>query len=758
MHNKSYNYKNVVVALAIVATPYTAMAQVEGSALDHMLQRPRVSKMYKHKKAFDHFFIDGGLGVNFLGTRELPDVGPSAEIGFGDWISPEHGFRINITAGEWNVNGMHPKYVDASLDYLLNITAVGAPGMYYMPRRFELIGLAGVDFGASHYDVTTETGFGVHLGLRGQLALSKYSYAYLEPRFGLIQDEVTQFHNVHGYRPHGSIFLGFGYRLPEERLKAPAHEHKSFTDGLFFSVMGGPALLANTEMSTWGGRFGGRLTASVGKWFDSYNAVRLSANATSIYQYNAHNNIEALGLQLDYMANLSNLFGGINPARRFWVDFVAGVSYNASSDEKQGRQYAFGIGGGLQANVRLARGLTLSIEPRVDLYNGKYAPSSSSFRNYDVTGAILAGLTYTYNDRRIANVTDADDIRHCALTLVGGVANTLPYLGNKHYYAPMGRLSFERWYAPVFGWRANVQGMMRSAKENGSKLVGGATGLDWMMDLTALSCGYDVTQPLRFKTIAGFNLGAEYDLNEEHHLRFTPDVHAGIQMGVRLNNSLHLVAEPQVAFKTPRHTSTGFWNRFMPSMAVGLEYNMMRSNKKADAIDTPSKNDFVSVSVGTGVYTGNYSSMSTLGDRLSFIGEVGYGHWFNGISGINVSLGNSTIQRYGKSKNQNITSLSAGYMMNIKAAALNESTDGDLVQLTGIADLSLVGSKSENQDMKLTFGGKLALQLGFQVSKSVEIYAEPSATIYPEDVEPLKNSPHPLEGELRLSIGTKYKF
>ena len=703
MHNKIYKYKNVMMALAVVAIPHSATAQVEGSALNYMLQRPRVSKMFKHKKPFDHLFIDAGGGINFMGTRSLNKSGLSAEIGIGDWVTPEHGLRINVNGGAWRIGGEKPKYMDVSLDYLLNITAVAASGTYYTPRLFEVTGVAGVDYGWSRNEGRRENGFGIHLGLRGQLALAKYAYLYVEPRFGLIEDQVSQFTNVHGYRPHGSIYMGLGYRLPEARLKTTGNGIHSFTDGLFFSVMGGPAFITNKYISTWGDRFGGRMTMSLGKWFDSYNALRLSANATSIYQDYSQNNLKALGMQLDYMANLNNIFGGVNPERRFWVDAVAGVSYNVSSDNKGVHHNSFGYGGGLQANLRLARGLTLSVEPRVDIYTNKYAPSTSSFDNHDITGAILAGLTYTYNDRRAANVTDADDIHHSTITLVGGVANRLSGMGNAHLYAPMWRLSFTRWYSPAFAWRANVQGIIRNANVTGYNFAQATAGADWMTDLTALTCGYDVTRAVAFKTVAGFNLGLDYARNAKHHTYFSPDVHLGMQMAVRLNNSLHIVVEPQVGYEMSKRLEPQHLGRFMPSLAVGVEYDMRHSDKKTDKVDTPTKRDFVSAAIGTGFYTGNYSSIALVRNRLSFVGELGYGHWINGISGIHASLSNTTVQRYYNHNNDNITALNAGYMMNIKAATTGESSEGDLVQITGIADLSLVGSNQVGHDLQYQY-------------------------------------------------------
>ena len=46
--NTHYNiYSKLAAALVAVAFPSLAKAQVPGSALDYMLQRPRVMKVYK---------------------------------------------------------------------------------------------------------------------------------------------------------------------------------------------------------------------------------------------------------------------------------------------------------------------------------------------------------------------------------------------------------------------------------------------------------------------------------------------------------------------------------------------------------------------------------------------------------------------------------------------------------------------------------------------------------------------------------------
>lgn len=756
--NTHYNiYSKLAAALMAVALPSLAQAQVPGSALDYMLQRPRVTKVYKQKRPFDHLFVDLGAGLNVMGTKEYK-LGPTAEFGFGDWITPEHGLRLNVDAGLWRIKGKKVKYADLSLDYLINITAIASPGTYYTPRPFELIAIGGVSHAWSRNHGEKQDGWGVHLGLRGQLVLADYAYLYLEPRAGLMEDQVSMCPTWHGYRPYGSVTAGVGYRLPEQRLRRTSQRiRRPFADGLFFSVMGGYSMLLNEHPSTWDGRTGGRVAGSIGKWFDDYSALRLTANATSIDQYNSKNHIKALGLQLDYMANLNNVFGGPKE-RPFWANFVAGVSYNRSSDDLRQPKYSFGVGAGLQANIRLARGLALSFEPRVDYYADDYAPRTSSFLKHDIPVSFLAGLTYTYHDRRAAGVTDVDDIRHSSLTVTGGFANYLNNMDKGDTYMPIGRISYAQWHAPALGWRVGLQGMAHGKKATGYNYAQASVVADWMTDLTALSCGYDRSRALSFRTVAGFSLGLDYAKSGGKTNYFSPDFHVGGQMAVRLTDDVRIVAEPQLSYQFSERLSPARVGRFMPSFSVGLEYSMQRSKGKGEKVDKAERADFVSASVGTGLYTGNFGEMHPFRNRLSFLGEVGYGHWLNGVSGVHASIANTTVQRAGSSANQNITALSAGYMMNMKAAVTGEQSDADLFQLTGIADLSLVGSKKEGHDMKVTMGGKLALQAGFRISKAVELYVEPAAVIYGKGVEVNAVKHHPLEGEARLSIGTKYHF
>ena len=52
--------KTTAACMALLAMGTAAQAQVPGSALNYMLQKPRVTKYYKDKHFMDHLFVDGG--------------------------------------------------------------------------------------------------------------------------------------------------------------------------------------------------------------------------------------------------------------------------------------------------------------------------------------------------------------------------------------------------------------------------------------------------------------------------------------------------------------------------------------------------------------------------------------------------------------------------------------------------------------------------------------------------------------------------
>ena len=69
---------------------------------EYSLQSPRISKRFDNKKLFDHAFIEAGMGLNSMMGRNvdgyLTKPSASANVSFGDWVTPEHGWRLTGAA------------------------------------------------------------------------------------------------------------------------------------------------------------------------------------------------------------------------------------------------------------------------------------------------------------------------------------------------------------------------------------------------------------------------------------------------------------------------------------------------------------------------------------------------------------------------------------------------------------------------------------------------------------------------------------
>lgn len=739
--------------IALIATAYTttAHAQIDGGALEYMLQRPRVAKQWQHKKPFDHLFVDGGIGTSVMGARK-PEFDLSGGFNIGDWITPEHGVRLNINTGEWSTQGVKSKYTTLGLDYLLNITAIAQSGRYYTPKRFEVYSIAGAALAIAHNAGPADYGIDVHLGLRGQLALSRNVYAYLEPRFGLVEDQISQVNNWHGWRPFTTLTMGFGYRLPVVRkhYTAPDKTKHSFADGIFVSGLVGATFLSNAHNASWGDYAGVRPMASVGKWFDPYNAVRLSLSAVTMRPTD-QKRTKALSSQVEYMLNLSNVLTGAYPERTFWLNLLGGVSFNRSNCQPYGLKNSWGVSGGLQANVRISRGLSFVIEPRVDIYNKHFIQQNGHFKPYNVMPSLLTGFVYTYHDRYAIERRAYGDrgTKKVSISIAGGLASTSTKMKQSDYWMPTARLSYTQWLRSANGLRFSLDGTMRRYTAEG-RYAKAVADFDWLADLTAMNYGTENRAWLSLRSVVGFAIGADYGA---HKAYFAPDVHAGGQARIRLSSTTGLFVEPTMAYELSDRFKGKNWGRVTPRVLVGIDYVLNREKHTSELNEAPEQKNVVDVSGGAGFYSGNFGKVSGT-NKLTYNVRAGYGRWLNGVHGVYGSVSETFLKRDTEHTNH-ITTIAADYMMNIRNAITGEQNDDRLFQLTGLAGVQMGISSGDGRKTKVVPGVNVAIQAGWRLSRHFEIYAEPSAVVHGKGIE---DSNSPAHGELKFSIGTKFHF
>ena len=736
---------SVLVLMASVVS-VAAFAQVPGSALEYMLQKPRVSKYYTEKRVFDHLFVDAGLGTNVLYLND-PRFDGFVEFNVGDWLSPEHGVRLHSQSGRLKSDDRRTKYFGVGLDYLFNITALSRYGARYAPSRFELYGVAGIGYNYSHNGGVDEHGVDVHVGLRGQMALSSFTYVYAEPRISIMDDDVPQSPSWHGYRPVASVSAGLGYRLPDTRSHAVGNRsHGGWTDGLFLGIMGGPTMLLNSNPSSWGHDAGLRLAGSVGKWFGQTHGVRLTVNG-SYFRQRYYDRVKAVGAQMDYLLNLHNAFGGYNPDRWFWLNAVAGFSYNYSSVCSGSGHKTFGGGGGLQANVRLSRNVNFVLEPRLDLYGQYYAPQRTSFSNHDVMGSILGGVVYTWNTRKAlperAKSFEAGPWYDHIFVEAGFGANVpvftsaVRHVGN--YARPSLYMAVGKWFTPLHGvrlWSQVAQTQYDADRDGRYKHV--EVGADYVFNFTNALYGYRPGRRTEFTGALGANLA-----RRQQDTRLYLGLDASLRGTWYPGGMVGLFIEPRLQ---------GYGGSFLPagnsyvgadliaSVHAGVQFLINASAGSPGTARDDGEGRHSSVMLSAGL-TNHLGSLGTA-RAYSPVGRLSYTRWYSPVAAWRVS-GQGYVQRvhsYGRVSQMglgvdwmtDLTALAYGYdasrLLSVSAlAGAGAGVDFGANRTCFAPDIHVGGQLS----LRLTDALHLALepQLSYQFSSRWE---SPSKSIMPQ--------------------------
>lgn len=708
-------------------------AKLEGSALDYMLQGPRVTKRYDHKVFGDHLFLEGGAGFTTMPNKasrfNTSRPGILGDVALGDWVSPEHGWRLGVNSGFYKLGNSKYKTVSLSVDYLLNITAV-ANATYKQRKPFEVFGVAGGNLIYSRYKGKTTHGLGVHLGLRGQYNFSKLTYIYIEPQVGLYQDKVFHLTNLHHFRPVGNVLAGLGYSLMTnpDRSNDKADGGNFFHDGTFFSLGIGPSTMAGSQLYMFKRNVGMHAQMSVGKWFDPYNALRLSAH-TSVYKGYPRRGelLRGIGGRVDYMLNLHNLFGGPRQDRRIWVNALAGASYSYMR-EKDDHRNRWGLGAGLQGNLRVSKNADLFLEPRVDIYGNEYIKHSSTTAKWDVMPTVLAGVTFhnstDASERRENNATFQTDhwTSHFFVEAAGGVTMPAKPKSVKHpedYLGPKAFVGLGKWFAPTVGARVWAEaGQMKQQPNRSSKFMG--MGADFLWNITNTFHGYKEDRPCEL--IAGIGISGSTLANQKH-LYFGGN--ASLKGLWHVTRLFGLYLEPQLRINPDNYLKQSGSSAnldFPVALMLGAQLDLTGGYDRAkarEAFDEEGKGTFVSLGLGSGVQANNMRTW----DYYGWQGQFAFGRWFSPTSAWRTTL-SGLKKNYGRRRHYAEIMLGADYMADLTAMTYGYRKDRP-VRLIGFLGGALgadymYGGKSTFSP-NLHFGGQFAVRAGSQA----EIFLEP---------------------------------
>lgn len=695
-----------------------------------------------------NMFLSVSAGPStFFNKHILSNMGVSSQVAIGKWYSPLSGWRAGVEMGQIK-NKRTVSYADFSLDYMMDLGTL-ARG-YDTDRFFTLIGLVGVNAGASYAKSSFGIIGGVNAGLQGRFRINDQLDLFAEPRLNIYNEGFDQDKSNRHFDPVASMHIGFNYYMaPSNDIKQrnTSFNNKSFYNNFFITLGLGPQLLLNKGMAKNAGYTGGKTSIGIGKWFTPTSGARLTAEGGGFASYQKRKNWHILTtIAADYLWNISATVAGNDPERKFELIGLAGVNASYVSEMKSGIQP--GVNVGLQGLWHLNDFIGLYVEPQVRIYRDKFAPGRTGFASKDMLAAINAGMQFRMKayDRVSYNQLMKESDKNMFISVSAGPSA----LFNKYFINNIGistQIAVGKWYTPLSGWRISSEiGRLES-----KKLVHYTDfSFDYLMDLGTLAQGYDAERFFNLIGIAGVNAGASYS---KRKFALIGGVNIGLQGKFRVNERLDLFAEPKLNIFNEQFDQSKSNRHFDPiaSLHLGINYKMNITPKGKGSSNKTSfiPRNFVGISAGLGLESGSFQRTDITPTANVYVGRT-----ITPLSAIRAGVRHFQIK---PNKNDvKVWSTHVDYMLNINnlISDYNPNRAFNIYAIAGL-NYNFPSGKNPNIKVKSSLGGEMGIQTSLRLSSHFNIYAEPLLRIYNNQTSG-KNSQMALGAS--VSLGTTYTF
>ena len=498
---------------------------------------------YSQESGDDNMFISVGLGAGATMRRPLrqtlDNLGPVGGVAIGKEINGYSAFRAKMRLGYYPVNEeQNLKVGTLQVDYLFNLTNL--MGGYRADRRFWLEGVAGVELSASKY-VNTELTPGLGAGLQLNFRTGRQSSFYVEPRLALYGKDFEPTRNsFRNLDLLPTLEAGFTF-YRRERANAQAgrerFENKSFWDNLFVQGAVGVSSVATSEVFRRPSDYAEPMVyAGIGKWLSANSGLRLAAEVRKYKSYpnDKRKNLASAGV--DYLFNFTNFIDGYDPDRRFDVIGAAGVRLGAKSEL---RHLYPGVNIGLQGLYHLNPMTGIFIEPSLQAYSSDLVDAGIHVGGMGFLGNVAVGVNlrmrgYDVRQNRVLYKRDVDARHRFVYAALGPSVQ----VKNLHQFYLDAKAGYGQWYDAFAAWQVGVNLTDRKQYSRWS------VDADWVLDLSTLAYGYDNDRTVGVYALAGVGLGY---LKERKRASFSPDLHVGGQLRVKLSPEIDLFAEPRLS-------------------------------------------------------------------------------------------------------------------------------------------------------------------------------------------------------------------
>ncbi len=649
----------------------------------YALQRPQIAKKFEKKVLGDRLFLDFGGGLTFpFSGSENSKSGFVTGISVGDWLTPEHGVRAGLKFGNYTYGNYDISAKGLTLDYLMNISALSTPGKTYTPKRFEVLGVAGLDILHRSFGNASNFGLGVHVGGRAQYSIPQSIFQiYAEPRLYFMDGRGQGSYTSNMYKSGMEVLFGLSV-LPYQRIiptgnQAALDDDGHFLNNTFIYFAGGPQVLLSPLNGTMFNTLGARAQGGIGKWFNRGYGARLSGYTNFLQEKDDAKN-KGFGISADAMIDLTYLNEGYNPHRRFWINGMIGASLALHKHEGIEKLITYGFGAGLQPNFRLREGISFFVEPRIDVLNNKNSVYGATTSSWAVVPSLLAGVNFMQggdtNAQRQGNFNFTNQTLYDHLFIDGALG---AYFAGGSYRTLLSSPTSQahpKIYAAIGKWFNATSGMRiwgdinkPRGKTRADHLL--TVGIDYLWNITNTFHGYDPARKFEFQSSLGFNI-----LNQKQVTGLAYGLNAGVRAQWNATKMAAFFIEPQVRLykeEAERNNYTFEGIDFVPVGLVGMQlrFNGYTPDVEQDIYVSRKYDHYFSAAAGLQVPLRKYNEGSLYGP----IARLTYGKQFSPISSYRIHGLASANKFY--NKKHVMAGLGADYMTDLTALAHGYNED-----------------------------------------------------------------------------------
>ena len=524
----------------------------------------RKNKM-QSENAADNSFVSIGGSANFIVstptlTRHMFDyVTPGVSFSAGKWFNAYSAMRFSV-AGATATNPRidshkhNMKMLTLSADYMYNLHTI----MFgYDPgRNFNMYGLLGLSTAFSKETDNAKVAVGGNFGFQGNFKITDVTSFFIEPKVSVFNSNYAR--GLTSSKADVPLSLALGFNFTRNNSKdhvKNSFENESFLDNTYISVSGGAnALMSGTLRKYKSDAVQPIVGVTAGKWFNPVSGIKLHAFGGSLGEESPRTEeymkTKVVGLDLDYVFNITNFLCGYSKDRLFSVNafFGATALFNTNyAGDGSTPNVMFGGNAGIQAGINVTKDLCLYIEPKIGLYDGRLETREFLPCGADVWASTSLGLTYNINGANYRRSKEDYNGRNKAWVYGGaGVGTNLSSNLNSLQSGMTFTAGLESEISPVsrirIGYKYSNYPCIPEKATKDEDMYNGID-LNYMANVSNFVGGINDRRIVSVLPFAGVSMGMS---KFEESYKFAATVNGGLNLSFRLLPIVDLFIEPRV--------------------------------------------------------------------------------------------------------------------------------------------------------------------------------------------------------------------